>query len=316
MLDLDDRPSRGIWNLVGREVADFIKEEIGTTITDKVDAIVGFERGFFRREWPLPAPTLTVDRSGGQTFRDEMQAIRAFHQKPDGQIVTGGRLILGPQLGPEMVTIPAGEFLMGSRKEGYPRPGSTGGPVRCDPSGCRGGTFTYTKSLPAHEVIIAKPFSISKHEIAKREMLVWANYCNASDSILGPAYDEVSALVGTTCPFTSNTSHLSRNVLSAPTNYPVELHPRIIERYLSFLFVSYWRPLPPSNGVGVGVRGSGGNNNVVQLGRRSRPEPSQSIVACLRARVRDVPDMQRTRLRLDGRSRPLGRHLALASSSS
>ena len=235
LLDIDDRPSRGIWKLVGREVADFIKEEIGSTISEKVDAIVGFERGFFRREWPLPAPTLTVDRSGGQTFRDEMQAIRAFHRTPDGQIVIGGRLILGPQLGPEMVTIPAGKFLMGSREDGYPRPGSTGGPVRCDPSGCRGGTFTHPDSLPAHEVTIAQPFSISKHEIAKREMLMWANYCNASDSIRGPAYDEVSALVGTNCPFTSHTSNLSSNALDAPTSYPVELHPREIERYLSFL---------------------------------------------------------------------------------
>ena len=207
VLDVDDRDT-GIWNLVGRRAADFIREELKAEI--------------FRREWPLPAPTLTGDRSGERTFRDKMRGIPESHIELDGRIVPDGRLVLGPQLGPEMVKIPAGKFLMGSKEDGY----------RWQTDDSRYHVIHH-ESLPKHEVTIPKPFAISKYEIAMRDILTWQKYCDATRFA---QWNGVTAEVNLHCPifnFPIVTDSWWQKIPSV--NYPVRLTFEYIERYLSLL---------------------------------------------------------------------------------
>ena len=210
-LDIDDRPT-GIWGLVGRRVADLIREEFKT--------VAALQANIFQREWPLPAPTLTADRSGERTFRDKMPGLHERQISIDGRLVPDGNLVLGPQLGPEMVKIPAGKFLMGSKEDGY----------RWD-IGDVNYHVIHHESLPEHEVTIRKPFAISKYEITMRDILTWDKYCNAIGFAGVLNYDEVRR----DCPFGFNVVPNSWWQEIPSVNYPVDLSPEAIENYLSLL---------------------------------------------------------------------------------
>ena len=149
-LDLDVGEGR-VWDVLGSRVAEFLKENLKISL--------------LKREWALPAPVFTVDLSAGRTFRDKIRGDDA-----SGEL----RPFLGPELGPVMVVIPAGEYLMGNPKL----------PNRnLDPNGY---------GDPQHKVTIPQPFAISKYEITLND---FALYC--PDMLWDIRQQEVASQAGT-----------------------------------------------------------------------------------------------------------------------